>query len=148
MSNFGNIAKAFNAQLVKLQIGAGNELITLTNISKRSDYPRTTIQTRTGVSYFYADAIREVTCEAIVSQDVYNELTTLNTRDAFGNLPQQAYVVLGKSLSGVSTDDVEADFNAQLPTLEDVAGPEGAYLVRFTLVIQNSSYVPSKSPPG
>lgn len=148
MANYGNIAKAFNAQHVKLQIGTeANEWILLTNISKRSVAGRTNIQNRSGVAYFFSDNIREVTCEGIVSQDIYNYLVAANTRDSYGNLPSNPYTVWGQSLSGSTSDDITAEFNAYLHDLEDRAAEEGSYMVRFTLTIINSTYIPQVSPP-
>src|SRR5690349_11836425 len=99
----GNLAKAFNAQNVKLQI-TGSEIITIFNITKLKDHPINRINSRSGAADFPSNPLIEVTFDAIVSKDVYTTFDTANTLNSRGVLPLTAFTVIGQNIGGSSGD--------------------------------------------
>ena len=137
MTNVGDIAKAINAQNVLLYLGTP-EAITIFNITKVNDFPINRINSRQGAADFPSNPLREITWDAIVSKDLYDTLTTLTTLSARSVLPLQACTLVGQSIDGSS--DITATFSAIFPHMEELASDRGAYTVRVTMRIANSTY--------
>ena len=135
----GDVSKAFNAQNVKLKLGS-NEVITIFNINKSKDHPRSRTNTRAGAIDFYSFPLIQVTFDAVVTKDIFDAFAALNTLDSRSNLPDGNFTVFGENLGGSAADDITATFSAEVPTLSDIAGENGNYLIRCTLIIKNSSY--------
>jgi hypothetical protein len=141
---YGDLTKAINAQVVHLWIGSSSsgEMITLNNISKIKTVPVNRVVSRAGAADFFSAMLIEFTAEAVVSQDVYEELDTLSTPNAVAQLPEQVFTINGQNLSGNNTYDITQSFTGQVRQLEDIAGETGHYTVRFIVRILNSSYTP------
>lgn len=138
----GNLAKAFNSQNVKLQIG-GSEIITIFNVTKLKDHPINRINSRSGAADFPSNPLMEVTFDCIVSKDVYADFDTASTLNSRGVLPLTAFTIIAQSISGSSPDDITINFSAIVPHMEDLAPERGAYTIRVTLRIANSTYIVS-----
>ena len=65
-------------------------------------------------------------------------LTTLTTMSARSVLPLQACTLVGQSIDGSS--DITVTFSAIFPHMEELAPDRGAYTVRVTMRIANSTY--------
>ena len=138
----GSLAKAFNAQNVKLSI-SGSEVITIFNVTKLKDHPINRINSRAGAADFPSNPLIEVTFDAIVSKDVYTTFDTAATLSSRGVLPLTPFTVVGQNIGGVAGDDITITFSAIVPHMEDLAPERGAYTIRVTLRIANSTYVVS-----
>lgn len=137
MTSVGSLAAAINAQNVQLNIGTP-QAITIFNITAVYDYPINRINSRSGAADFPSNPLREITCDAIISKDLFDLLTTLNTMSARSVLPLQACTITGQSIDGSS--DITATFSAIFPHIEALAADRGAWTVRFTMRIANSTY--------
>ena len=72
MTTIGSLAAAINSQNVLLYIGTP-EAITIFNIQKTFDSPITRINSRSGAADFPSNALREVTWDAIISKDLFDD---------------------------------------------------------------------------
>lgn len=139
MPDIGDLAKAINAQNVKLKIGL-DEVIVIYNTELGKDTPINRVGTRSGAADFFQFQVIDLMFESVVTEAVYQTLNTLNTMTSRGALPLQAFTLTGENLGGAAGDDLVITFSGSITLLRSTAPQAGAYAVRCNIRIKNSTF--------
>ena len=118
-------------------------MATIYNTSKSITSPRLRVNTRSGAADFSSWPLIQLLFTGVISKDMHSALEALAIPNARGVLTQQAFTLIGSSISGSPSDDITVNFTAQVYDFADEAPENGWYLCRATLIILNTSYVVS-----
>ena len=137
----GTISTAINSDKVKLSLGSPlSEYITIYDIDESFETPRNSIHTRAGRADFWSAPLITFTATGLLSKDVMDDLVTAATLNARNALVATNFKIVGESVSGDTDDDVIVIFTGYVSGFSKLAPVQSHYAVRFTVIIQNSTY--------
>jgi hypothetical protein len=140
MANLGDITKAINSEVVNLSLGS-QLMATIYDTKKSIDSPRLRVNTRSGAADFSSFPLIQLVFTGVVSKDVHAALEALSIPNAQMNLTQQAFTLVGSSITGSSGDNITVNFTGQVYNFSDEAPENGWYLLRCTIIILSSTYI-------
>lgn len=139
---FDKLAETFDGGNVRILLTDTGlqEIFNCYNMSKKKTHARTRVDTRGGARDYYADTVREVTFETVVTKDLFLYIDSNSDRNTRGALPGIVGQVIADSVSGAGADDITEDFTCEIPDLEDQSIDGNYYWIRIHMIIKPGSY--------
>jgi len=138
---FDKLDEAFNGKNVRLLLTDSGlqEDFNVYDLTQKTTTPRNRVSTRGGVGDFYAQQLKEITYETVVTKQMMLYLVQQNTLTSRSALPPTVSQVSADSLDPVA-NDLQEDFTAEILDLERNSIDGNYWWVRVHMILKNTTY--------